>query len=92
MVNDFQVPNITFTDINGKTYTIKDIRPIVPAASSFSVDKRADELLDSIAVRPEVFGDGGEDKVYKLFDQNSVAIVDANFDLTQIRKVRIPIE
>jgi len=92
MVNDFQVGTRIFTDINGKTYTLKDVRPIVPAASSYSVDKSGTELLDSVAVKPEVFGDGGEDKVYKLFDQNCIAIVDANFDLTQLRKIQVPIE
>jgi hypothetical protein len=92
MINDFQVANIVFTDANGKTYTIKDIRPIEPAATYFEVQKTANDLLDSVACKPEVFGDGGEDKVYKLFDQNSVAIVDANFDLSQLRKMRIPIE
>lgn len=92
MVNDFQVGTVVFTDVNGKTYTIKDIRPIEPAATFFEVQKSTNELLDSVAVRQDVFGDGGEDKVYKLFDQNSVAIVDAGFDLTQLRKIRIPIE
>jgi hypothetical protein len=92
MVNDFQVANIVFTDTNGRTYTIKDIRPIVPAATYFEIAKTSNDMLDSVACKPEVFGDGGEDKVYKLFDQNAVAIVDANFDITQLRKIRIPIE
>ena len=92
MINDFQIGTVVFTDINGVVYTIKDIRPIEPAATSFEVSKSTDELLDSVAVRSEVFGEGGENKVWKLFDQNAVALVDANFDLTQLRKIKVPIE
>jgi hypothetical protein len=92
MINDLQIGTVVFTDINGIVYTMKDIRPIEPAATFFEVPKSTDELLDSVAVRTEVFGEGGENKVWKLFDQNAVALVDANFDLTQLRKIRVPVE
>jgi len=82
--------DVTFTDYSRGDVIIKDRREIPVEEVRFEIDKKSSELLDEIACRPEVFGDNGEIQTYRIFDLNIAAIVQNNFDLTKIKKVKIP--
>lgn len=85
------VDTIVFADINGNNYNVKDIRPISEQTLSFEIDKRENDLLDEIASRREVFGDFGEIQSWRIFDLNIVEFTEVNFDLTKIKRIKIPI-
>lgn len=82
--------DIVFNDHNRGAVTIKDTRAILTEEVKFEVEKKYDELLDEIAVKQEVFGEGGEIQTYRLFDLNILKIVENNFDLTKLRKIKVP--
>lgn len=85
------VDTITFTDINGRQYPVKDIRPISTQTLAFEIDKNENNLLDEIASRREVYGDFGEIQSWRIFDLNVEKIANVGFDFTKIKKVKIPI-
>lgn len=85
------VDTITFTDINGKSYPVKDIRPISTQTLSSSIDIKEGDLLDEVASRKEVFGDYGENQAWRIFDLNVVELTQVNFDLNKIKRLKIPI-
>jgi len=86
----FAIPNVQFTDINGNTRTIKDMREYPAYTSNNSISVNANDMLDEIASRPEIYGDGGEVLSYKLFEANVVALVDNNFTLSKLKRLVIP--
>ena len=85
-----QVDDIIFTDINGNSYTIKDTRDILQEPIVLEVDKYEDELLDEIAAKKDVYGEFGEQQTYRLFDANIVKIVESNYDLSKVKKIKVP--
>ena len=85
------VDTISYEDINGNTYPVKDIRPISSQTLAFEIDKRENDLLDEIVSRREVFGNFGEVQSWRAFDLNIVKFTEANFDLTKINKIKIPV-
>jgi len=85
-----QVSTVSFTDANGNTRPVKDMREIPSYTEGQSVLRRADELLDEVASRPECYGSDGEIQTYLIWEANAAAILDANFDLTTLRKVFVP--
>ena len=85
------VETITFTDINGNSYPVKDVREISTQTLSFKIDKNENDLLDEIASRREVYGDFGEVQSWRIFDLNIVEFTEKNFDLTKINRVKIPV-
>lgn len=83
--------NVTFTDADGNTVSIKEILPVVAPAESFlKVECEAGSSLDEIASRDSVYGAGSESSAYKIFDENIVELVDARFDMSKIRTLRVP--
>ena len=82
---------ISFTDVNGKEYAIKDIRPIPVGVKRITVDVKESDRLDEIASREIVYKKSGEDQSYKLIDMNIVALIEAKFDLSRIKTLEIPV-
>lgn len=83
--------NVSFTDADGNTVSIKEILPVVAKADSFmKVECDSSSSLDEIASRDAVYGAGSESSAYKIFDENIVELVDAHFDLGKLRTVRVP--
>lgn len=87
----FAIPTISFTDVNNKQYLIKDMREYPAYTSNATLQLNAKDMLDEIASRPEVYGDGGEVLSYKLAEANIVALMDNNFDLSKLKRIVIPV-
>ena len=85
-----QIDTISFTDINGNQYAIKDIRPIPTYTTLTEVSIKEGDTIDEIATRDKVYRAGSEDLSYKIYDHNIVALVDSRFDLGKIKTLRIP--
>lgn len=85
------VDTIVFTDVNGIPHSVKDIRPISEQTMAFEIDKNKYDLLDEVANRPSVFGAYGESKSWQIFDLNIVKLTEANFDLSRITRLKIPV-
>lgn len=85
------VDTIVFTDINGNNFEVKDTRPISEQTLSFEIDKRENDLLDEIASRREIYGDFGEIQSWRIFDLNIEKLTEVNFDLTKIKRLKIPV-
>lgn len=81
---------ISFTDALGKTYAIRDRRPIPDYVTLFSqIIKQGDEI-DEIATRREIYGEGKEADSYKIVEANKETMLDYRFDLSRIKEIKIP--
>ena len=85
------IDNITFTDYNGDSFLLKDIRPIPNEAISFSINPSGDIDLDEVASRKEVYGDLAEDQSYRIFDANIVKLVENDFNNKMLNEIKIPL-
>lgn len=83
--------NVSFTDADGNTVSIKEILPVTEKATSFmKVECDSSSSLDEIASRDAIYGSGSESSAYKIFDENIIELVDAHFDLGKLRTLRVP--
>lgn len=82
------VPTVDFTDATGKEYKIKDTYDlgVYEIATEISITKGV--YLDEIAHSDIVYGDVA--KTYVLFEANADRFIDANLDITNVDKIRIP--
>lgn len=85
------VDDIVFTDINGKEYTIKDFRPYEQFKTFAKIKLQGEKYLDEIATRPEYYGDDAEGESYKIADANIVKLFEADFDLSKIKELQVPL-
>ena len=85
------IDTISFTDVNGNTFPIKDIRPIPIYTTLLEIDVKENDMIDEIASRDIVYGSDGEDQSYKIFDHNITLLMEAGFDMSKIKTLRIPI-
>lgn len=86
-----QIPTISFTDVNGKSYPIKDIRPIPSYTIKTRVYVSDNDKLDEIASRTEIYGPQGYRNAYKLFDANVVKLVENCLDIGKVRSIEVPV-
>jgi len=86
----FDIDSVSFTNRNGVTVPVKDKRPIENLPKSFKVAVNKG-LLDEIASRQNVYGEGAEDQAYKIMDANIIKIVESGYDITKLREVDIPL-
>lgn len=85
------IETISFTDQNNNRFPIKDIR-IIPEYTHLMTIKKTKEIdIDEIVSRTDIYGDSAEADAYKVWDHNIIAIVDARYDLTKIKTLRIPL-
>ena len=85
------VDTVTFTDINGKSYPVKDRRDISTQTLAFEIDVKEGDLLDEVASRREVYGDFGEVHAWRIFDLNIVRLTEVGFDMSKIKRLKIPL-
>ena len=85
------IENITFTNISGKSIEIKDIRPYPEYQLMVSLLIKAEDEIDEIASRKEIYGDSAEDQTYKIIDFNIVKLFENDFDLQKLTRLSIPI-
>lgn len=84
------IDNIEFTNANGRTFTIKDRRPIPTYTILTEIDKTSDELGDEIAVKNEVYGENSEDLAYRIYEANIIELIESRFDFSKLKRVKIP--
>lgn len=85
------VDNVDFTDVNGNIVVIKDKRIVPEYNIVTTIQKDEKELLDEIAIKEEIYGEGNEDLAYLLFEANQKEIIEVDFDITKIRNIKIPV-
>jgi hypothetical protein len=85
------IDTISFTDVNGISYPIKDIRPIPNYKTLTTIKTKGNDKVDEIISRETIYGNGREDQSYKIYDHNKVIFVDARFDMNKIKELKIPI-
>ena len=87
----FDVEEITFKNALGRSVKIKDLLP-VPARSDNSVviALAKDDELDEIATRTDIYGEGYEAKSYDIFAENVEELVQNDFDMNRLKRLRIP--
>lgn len=85
------VPTIVFTDLYGRSYNVKDIRPI----STFQVGSKLKNQegfdFDEIISRREYYGEKNEDMAWALADANIVKLAEVDFDTDKLKTLNIPI-
>lgn len=87
----FNIEEITFKNALGRSVKIKDLLP-VPIRSDNSVIiaiAKGDEL-DEIATRTDIYGEGYESNAYNIFAENIEELVQNDFDMDRLKKLRIP--
>lgn len=87
----FDIETISFNDKNGRVVPVKDIRPITKDQVNFEIKSKDLDSLDEIASRSDIYGEGSEDQSYKIFDANIIKLFESGFDLTKIRRLKIPV-
>lgn len=87
----FNIDTVSFNDRSGRVTPVKDIRPIPEQQINFEVVIKESDLLDEIASREEIYGSGSEDLSYKIFDANIVELFESGFDISKIRRLKIPV-
>lgn len=87
----FDVEEITFKNSLGRSVKIKDLLT-VPARSDNSVviALAKDDELDEIATRTDIYGEGYEAKAYDIFAENIEELVQNDFDMNRLKRLRIP--
>ena len=87
----FDVEEITFKNALGRSVKIKDLLP-VPTHSDNSViiALTKDDELDEIATRTDIYGEGYEAKAYDIFAENIEELVQNDFDMNRLKRLRIP--
>jgi len=84
-------PTFNFTDINGNTYSLYQMREIPAYQISGVIPKLDQEDFDEIFTRPEIAWDNMEGAVFQLHEANIVAILDAKFDYSKLRSIKVPV-
>jgi hypothetical protein len=82
---------IVFTDVNGNSWNVKDIRPITVFTPGVDVALEQGTLIDELISRREYYGKNTEDLTWAVVDNNIEALAEANFDLTLINKLNLPV-
>lgn len=85
------VASISFTDINGNSYNVKDIRPVTTFQSGQYVEYIQGTIVSEIITRPEYYGKNTEDLAWAVVDANIEKLVENNFDFSKIRRLFLPV-
>jgi len=85
-----EIDNIIFENKDGKSYTIKDLREYPDYTTLTSLDIEENAMIDEIASRPEIYGEGAEYQSYEIFEHNRIKIFEARFLLSKVSNLRIP--
>ena len=85
------IDTVSFTDKNGNSFPVKDIRPIPsnPVALSIPITNETD--IDEVSSRADIYGDLAEDQTYRIFDANIVNLTESNFDVNSLPELKIPV-
>lgn len=84
------IQTVSFTDKNGNTYPVKVRREIEVQPIRLTLNILGDEDIDEIVTRVGSFGEFSEYRSYQVVDANIVRLKEVRFDMSKIRKLRIP--
>lgn len=82
---------ISFNDELGNTFPVRDKKDIGTFKTASTIDNVQGAMLDDIASRQEIYGDGAEDLSYTIFEANIEAIVEAGLNEGLVKKLIIPV-
>jgi len=85
------VPTINFTDANGVTREVKDIRAIPEYRTQFVFPNKEGIELDEFVSRPTIYGEGNEDLLYTFVDANKIKMVENNFRFDRLKEFVVPV-
>jgi hypothetical protein len=85
------ISTVVFTDLNGNKFPIKDIRPVEVFQTAFTLKLEKAMYIDEIVSRDSIFGKNTEEMSYAVVDHNIADIVEAGFDLTKLKSIKIPV-
>ena len=87
----FDVEEITFKNSLGRSVKIKDLLPVTARSdNSVVITLAKDDELDEIATRTDIYGEGYEAKSYDIFAENIEELVQNDFDMNRLKRLRIP--
>lgn len=102
----FGSDRILFTDLDGREHNIIEPQEIVTPALQYGVLDAGDDPvqlvilrdiditdrteIDEVAQRRDVYGRGSEHLWYRLFDGNAANIVDNDWDIKGLKKLKVP--
>lgn len=82
--------DFVWTDGDNVTHKLKFFRTIPSYDSMKKITTTAFDMLDEIASRQEIYGDGGELDTYKLIEANRTKLIESGFDMAKIKTLEIP--
>lgn len=85
------VDTVSFRALNGKSYSVKDLRLIPSHTIRKSVECNAANTLDEVASRDDVYGSYAEDQAFRIFEANRTQIFDARLDMAKIKRLEVPV-
>lgn len=85
-----QIDTIVFTDKNNKSYSIKDMREYPTYTHMTNLKTQADDMIDQIASRQEIYGTSAEHSVYRIYENNIENLFECYFDMSKIKILDIP--
>jgi hypothetical protein len=87
----YQSEEEMFETFEGRKVNLKQIIPVVPKAIySITVKVDSGTMLDEIASRPNIYGEGMEAESYRIFDENIVELFESRFNMGIIPTLRVP--
>lgn len=89
-MNFITTPTIQFEYQKHKFVPIKDIVALETYSNTIIINLKDGDLIDEIASRKEIYGEGAENQSYKIFEANIATIVDNKFDLSLIKSLQVP--
>lgn len=84
------IDTISFTDSNGRTVNIKDMREYEDQQTLKIIKTKKNDKIDEIASRQDIYGNDGEIESYRIVDYNIVKLHDVEFDMAKIETLEIP--
>ncbi len=82
---------ITFNNQNGNSFPVRDTKPIQIFEAGLNLKVEKGMELDEVISRSTIFGDDNEDLSWAVVDHNVVKFMEADFDLSRIKKINIPL-
>ena len=87
----FNIDEVTFKNALGRSVKIKALLPIpVRSNNSVIITLAKDDELDEIATRTDIYGESYETKAYDIFIENVEELVQNDFDMNRLKRLRIP--
>lgn len=90
-MNFDRVEILSFNDERGVQFPVRDIKPIDEYETGIIVEIPRGSFVDEVISRQQYYGNGTEDLSYQIVEHNKVKFAEANFDMSKIRKIDIPI-